>query len=195
MTLVIYVFSWWLFFFIPHWTNQAPLNNWCPMKESNRITPVHLVHWLDCNDRKIIISSSSSSSRSLAICLPYNLDCCMLDCGCQIIRYFLRCWKDVLWHRNGVPPVTAAADCHIPNHSRTGSQIRSFGLQLPFAKLLCACVVGNGLRDVGEIGFDFRILRLLPIRFTQQNWCCISISTMKHLRNSGWGHWLGRTGC
>ena len=146
LTLVIYVFSWWLFFFVPHRTNQAPLNNWCPIKKSNRITPVHLVHWLDCNDRKI----GSNSSRSLAICLPYTLDCCMLDYGCQIIRYFLRCWKGVC----GIHMV-----CHLPQpqqiviHPTTVEQAPrsdlSFGLQIAFCEIIMRVCTGKWSKGCG----------------------------------------------
>ena len=38
------------------------------------------------------------------------------------------------------------------------------------------------IRYVGVIWFAFHILQLLPIRITQQNACCISKSTMKHLQ-------------
>ena len=37
------------------------------------------------------------------------------------------------------------------------------------------------LRYVGVIWFVFHVLQLLPIRFTQQNSCCISKSMIKHL--------------
>jgi hypothetical protein len=35
---------------------------------------------------------------------------------------------------------------------------------------------------VGVIGFGFRVLQLLPIRFTQENVCCINKSRMKHVQ-------------
>ena len=41
------------------------------------------------------------------------------------------------------------------------------------------------LRHVGFIWFIFNVLQLLPIRFTQQNSCCISKSMMKHLQKLG----------
>ena len=36
---------------------------------------------------------------------------------------------------------------------------------------------------MGVIWFIFHALQLLPIRFTQQNSCCISKSIMKHMQN------------
>ena len=40
------------------------------------------------------------------------------------------------------------------------------------------------LRYVGVIWFIFNVLRLLSIRFTQPNLCCISKSMMKHEQKS-----------
>jgi hypothetical protein len=42
------------------------------------------------------------------------------------------------------------------------------------------------LRYAGVIWFIFHVLQLLPIRFTQQNLCCINISMMKHLQEPNW---------
>jgi hypothetical protein len=44
----------------------------------------------------------------------------------------------------------------------------------------------NLLRYAGVIWFVFHVLQLLLIRFIQQNSCCISKSTMKHLQNTDW---------
>ena len=51
-----------------------------------------------------------------------------------------------------------------------------------------SCLRNKGMviRYVGVIWFLFHVLQLLPIRFTQQNSCCINKSTIKHLQNSNW---------
>ena len=41
----------------------------------------------------------------------------------------------------------------------------------------CGC-----LRYVGVVWLIFHVLQLLLIRFTQQNSCCISMYTMKHMQ-------------
>ena len=38
------------------------------------------------------------------------------------------------------------------------------------------------LRYEGVMWFVFHVLQLLPIKFTQQNLCCISKSIMKHMQ-------------
>ena len=47
--------------------------------------------------------------------------------------------------------------------------------------------LGNStLRHVGVIWFTFHVLQLLSIRFIEQNACCISKSTMKHMQKAYW---------
>ena len=42
------------------------------------------------------------------------------------------------------------------------------------------------VKCVGVIWFLFHALQLLPVRFTQQNSCCSSRSTTKHMQKSYW---------